>query len=109
VYILFLHATWDLLLLSKFFFSKCFFQPVSEVGSISVIKDVKCKTYYVEFFETGTEISPIKLTQGETALSLVHLFSSGAAAPRGAMACSFMRFLDHTQRHSTVCRTFLDE
>ena len=29
--------------------------------------------------------------------------------PQRAMASSFMRFLDHTKRHTTVCRTPLDE
>ena len=37
-------------------------------------------------------------------------FSYSAAAPRWAMASSFlMRFLDHTQRRTTVGRTPLDE
>ena len=35
--------------------------------------------------------------------------SCGAAAPRGAMASSFLRFLYHTQRRITVGRTPLDE
>ena len=30
-------------------------------------------------------------------------------SPTRAMASSFLRFLDHTQRHITVCRTSLDE
>jgi len=37
------------------------------------------------------------------------LFDSGATAPQLAMASSFTRFLDHTQRHTTVGRTSLDE
>ena len=46
----------------------------------------------------------------------VHMFnvrllfiSCGAAAPTRAMAFSFMRFLDHTQRRITVGRNPLDE
>ena len=35
--------------------------------------------------------------------------SFGATAPSGAMASSFTRFLDHTQRHTPVGRTSLDE
>jgi len=37
------------------------------------------------------------------------LFVYGATAPQWAMASSFTRFLDHTQRRITVGRTFLDE
>jgi hypothetical protein len=33
----------------------------------------------------------------------------GSAAQSRAMASSFTRFLDHTQRRATVGRTFLDE
>jgi len=36
-------------------------------------------------------------------------FRGGAQSPQWAMASSFTRFLDHTQRHTTVCRTPLDE
>ena len=36
-------------------------------------------------------------------------FFNGAAAPKWAMASSFTRFLDHTQRRTTVGRTPLDE
>jgi len=36
-------------------------------------------------------------------------FSPGATAPQWAMSSSFARFLDHTQRHTTVGRTPLDE
>jgi len=32
-----------------------------------------------------------------------------ALRPNGVMASSFLRFLDHTQRHTTVGRTPLDE
>ena len=35
--------------------------------------------------------------------------SFGATAPQWSMASSFMRFIDHTQRRSTVGRTPLDE
>jgi len=35
--------------------------------------------------------------------------SCGAAAPTRAMASTFLRFLDHTQRRITVDRTPLDE
>jgi len=33
----------------------------------------------------------------------------GATAPQWVMACTFTRFLDHTQRRTTVGRTSLDE
>jgi hypothetical protein len=36
-------------------------------------------------------------------------FSFGATAPQWAMASSFTRFLDHTQRCTTFGRTPLDE
>ena len=36
-------------------------------------------------------------------------FSFGAPAPQWARAASFTRFLDHTQRRTTVGRTPLDE
>ena len=41
----------------------------------------------------------------------VATFSLGATAPQWALASSFTRFvfLDHTQRHTTVGRTLLDE
>jgi len=39
----------------------------------------------------------------------VYLFVFGAAAPQWARAFSFTRFLDHTQRRTTVSRTPLDE
>ena len=39
----------------------------------------------------------------------VSLFIFGATAPKWAMASSFTRFLDHTQRRITVSRTPLDE
>ena len=39
----------------------------------------------------------------------VCLFVCGATAPQWAMASSFTRFLDHTQRRTTVGRTPLDE
>ena len=37
------------------------------------------------------------------------IFFCGAATQRGVMASSFLRFLDHTQRRTTVSRTPLDE
>jgi len=37
------------------------------------------------------------------------LFVFGATAPKWARASSFTRFLDHTQRRTTVGRTPLDE
>jgi hypothetical protein len=37
------------------------------------------------------------------------LFVLGATAPQWARAPSFTRFLDHTQRRTTVSRTPLDE
>ena len=36
-------------------------------------------------------------------------FVMGATASQWAMASSFMRFLDHTQRRTTVCMTPLDK
>ena len=39
----------------------------------------------------------------------VCLFVFGASAPQWAMASSFTRFLDHTQRRATVGRTPLEE
>ena len=39
----------------------------------------------------------------------VCLFVFGATAPQWARASSFTRFLDHTQRRTTVGRTPLDE
>jgi hypothetical protein len=36
-------------------------------------------------------------------------FLFGATAPQGARASTFTRFLDHTQRRTTVSRTPLDE
>jgi len=42
-------------------------------------------------------------------LFLVGWLVSGATAPQWAMASSFTRFLDHTQRRTTVRRTPLDE
>ena len=44
----------------------------SEAGSISFIKNVKCKTYSVVFLETGAENSRIRYTQRNRTLSLVH-------------------------------------
>jgi hypothetical protein len=37
------------------------------------------------------------------------LFVFSAPAPQGATAFSFTRFLDHTQRQTTVSRALLDE
>ena len=47
----------------------------------------------------------------ETNRKLIQVFFvfCGAAAEREAMASSFLRFLDHTQRRTTVGRTPLDE
>ena len=46
----------------------------------------------------------------ETALVIsVHLFPLWPNSPTVATAASFFRFLDHTQRHTTVGRTPLDE
>jgi len=39
----------------------------------------------------------------------VQFFFSVALRPNAVMASSFSRFLDHTQRRSTVGRTPLDE
>ena len=36
-------------------------------------------------------------------------FFVGAVAPRGARTSSFLKFLDHTQRRTTVGRAPLDE
>jgi len=44
-----------------------------------------------------------------TIFFLFFRFSFGVTAPQWAMASSFTRFLDHTQRHTTVGRTSLDE
>ena len=41
--------------------------------------------------------------------TMYFFFSFGATAPQWAMASSFVRFLDHTQRRTTVGRTPLDE
>ena len=41
--------------------------------------------------------------------SAVIFFFFGAAAPSGARVSSFTRFVDHTQRRTTVDRTPLDE
>ena len=40
---------------------------------------------------------------------LYSLFVFGATSPQWARASSFTRFLDHTQRRTTVGRTPLDE
>jgi len=40
---------------------------------------------------------------------IYNFFLFGATAPQWAMSFSFTRFLDHTQRRSTVGRTPLDE
>ena len=37
------------------------------------------------------------------------IFLGGSSVPQLAIASSFMRFLDHTQRRTTVCRTPLNE
>jgi len=42
-------------------------------------------------------------------LLIACLFVFGATAPQWAIASSFTRFLDHTQRRTTVGRTSLDE
>ena len=39
----------------------------------------------------------------------IYFFSFGSTAPQWVMASSFTRFLDHTQRRTTVGRTPLDE
>jgi len=39
----------------------------------------------------------------------INIFFSGAAAPQLVMASSLTRFLDHTQRRTTVGRTLLGE
>ena len=41
--------------------------------------------------------------------TLLFFLSFGATAPQWAMAYSFTRFLDHTQRRNTFGRTPLDE
>jgi len=43
-----------------------------------------------------------------SSLTYVCLFIFGATAPTGVSASSFTRFLDHTQRRTTVGRTPLD-
>ena len=40
---------------------------------------------------------------------LICFFFFGATVPQWAMASSFTRFLDHTQRRTSVGRTALDE
>ena len=40
---------------------------------------------------------------------IIILFGTTAPPPQGAMVSSFLRFLDHTQRRTTVGRTPLDE
>ena len=40
---------------------------------------------------------------------IINFFSFGATAPQWAIASSFTRFLDHTQRRTPVGRTSLDE
>ena len=42
-------------------------------------------------------------------LYINHLFFGGATVPQWARASSFTRFLDHTQRRTTVDRDPLDE
>jgi len=49
------------------------------------------------------EISTVKLSFG------CHNFFCGAATQRGSWPPHFLRFLDHTQRRTTVGRTPLDE
>jgi len=42
-------------------------------------------------------------------LTLSHTVCFGTTAPQWAVASSFTRFVDHTQQHTTVGRTPLDE
>jgi len=51
----------------------------------------------------------LHLQQYSHRLNLLFFFLSGATAPQWARASSFTRFLDHTQRRTTVGRDPLDE
>ena len=48
-------------------------------------------------------------TLDERQVNVNYMFVLGATAPHWARASSFTRFLDHTQRRTTVGRTPLDE
>ena len=66
--------------------------------------------YYKIMYEVIKIISVSQLHGLVTSEDLhVTFFSFGATAPQWARASSFSRFLDHTQRHTTVGRTPLDE
>jgi hypothetical protein len=51
----------------------------------------------------------IKRLQGEVLISVDLNFCFWYNSPRGARAISFSRFIDHTQLHTTVGGTPLDE
>jgi hypothetical protein len=56
-----------------------------------------------------SDISSVRFDGEHKAEDHVSLFVFGATARQWARAPSFTRFLDHTQRRTTVGRTPLDE
>ena len=63
----------------------------------------------VKVMKFSVNVRILKFLFKETSDYLSRHFFSGATAPQWAMASSFTRFLDHTQRRTTVGRTPLDE
>ena len=71
---------------------------------------VHWSTSVVSYFLRVTLLSQITVTVHDIKLKESFLFVFGETAPpQCAMASSFTRFLDHTQRRTTVGRTPLDE
>ena len=54
-------------------------------------------------------IPKVLMPQSHNSFNCISLFVFGVTTPQWAMASSFTRFLDHTQRRTTVGRTPLDE
>jgi hypothetical protein len=66
---------------------------------------IKCWEFLTEDQATSYE----GLCSADVVFYTVTVSVSGAIAPSGARASSFTRFLDHTQRRTTLRRTPLDE
>ena len=77
-----------------------------ELRTPSQTTTVYCKTSFSFHYSTG--MAPMGDHQALCKDQFVCLFVSGATAPQWAIASSFTRFLDHTQRRTTVGRTPLD-
>jgi len=56
-----------------------------------------------------TDVVILQLYNALTGISDIHFFLLWRCDPTRVMASSFLRFLDHTQRRTTVGRTPLDE